>query len=178
MLGAPSLGGGTNPLVAASGGFLAQAGASAAITPAAAASATVGAPTTPPAPTGVFGPGAVSLTGPDVTHPGFKPYAYKGAPNGKGLRSLRGKGSITLKFKGTALALYLAKGSSYGKAAVQIDGKKKAVIDLYSKTSKRRFVYKLGNLTDGTHTLKLVALHKRNSRSTGFTVVAGWVKVS
>jgi hypothetical protein len=79
--------------------------------------------------------------------------------------------ALTFQFKGTGITWYGTKGKSYGKAAVYIDGVKKATIDLYrSSTAYKQKLWSSTTLSNGLHTIKIVALGKKRTAATGYNV--------
>jgi hypothetical protein len=122
------------------------------------------------------GPGNDSLVfTKGVVRKGFAAVAYKGAPRGKGLIST-GTGKITFTAYGRGVQLHLALRKDAGKVKVTVGGKS-YVIDLYSKKAKD-YVKVVKGLSLGKHRVTITALHQKRSTSTGYTVFAGWVKVT
>ena len=79
--------------------------------------------------------------------------------------------ALTFQFKGTGITWYGTKGRAYGKAAVYIDGVKKATIDLYrSGTAYKQKLWASTTLSNGLHTIKIVAVGTKRSAATGYNV--------
>lgn len=93
------------------------------------------------------------------------------ASGGAHITSGRKGDAVTIAFEGTSIAWYGARTSSYGKAEVLLDGKRVAVIDTYSRTTKLRqkLWYRTG-LSAKRHTLSIRPLGTKRSASKGTLV--------
>jgi hypothetical protein len=79
--------------------------------------------------------------------------------------------SLTFQFKGTGITWYGTRARTYGKAAVYIDGVKKATIDLYkSSTAYKSKLWTSATLSNNVHTIKIVALGSKQTASRGYDV--------
>ncbi len=79
--------------------------------------------------------------------------------------------AMTFQFKGTGFTWYGTKGRTYGKAAVYIDGVKKATVDLYrSSTAYKSKVWASATLSNTVHTVRIVALGSKQKASKGYDV--------
>ena len=79
--------------------------------------------------------------------------------------------STTLAFKGTGISWLGTKTKTSGKAAVYIDGVKKATVDLYSSsTSYKRTLWTSARLTSKVHTITVVVLGSKRTSAKGYNV--------
>ena len=78
--------------------------------------------------------------------------------NGSALATTAKNASLSWKFTGTSVAWIAARTTTSGQAAVYLDGKKVATLDLKAATAFRQAVWTAGALSSGSHTLKVVAL--------------------
>jgi hypothetical protein len=79
--------------------------------------------------------------------------------------------ALSFQFKGTGISWYGTKGRAYGKAAVYIDGVKKATIDLYrSGTAYKQKLWSSTTLSNSLHTIKIVPLGTKRSAASGYNV--------
>jgi hypothetical protein len=83
------------------------------------------------------------------------PKAYGGSVK----RSATGEASATLHFTGRDIAWIANLGPGYGAARIIVDGRTAATIHLHAaSTQDRRIVYTKAWPTDGTHTIRIIAL--------------------
>jgi hypothetical protein len=78
--------------------------------------------------------------------------------------------TLRLSFRGTGISWYTVKGVNQGKAAIYIDGVRKATFDNYAASTAYGVKRTVGNLADALHTLKIVVLGKHRSGATGSLV--------
>jgi len=79
--------------------------------------------------------------------------------------------SAKVRFRGTKIAWVTAKRPTSGKAAVYVDGKRVATVDLYSASTRyRKTVWSASKLSDGVHVLEIRVLHQKRAASTGYGV--------
>ncbi|RJX22064.1 MAG: hypothetical protein C4570_01785 [Ammonifex sp.] len=83
----------------------------------------------------------------------------------------------TFGFTGDNIVWVTAKGPSYGKAEVFIDGVSKGVFDLYNATQVWQHLISFTGLASGSHTIAIVALRQKNASSTGYGVVVDAFRV-
>ncbi|MGB8647946.1 MAG: FG-GAP repeat protein [Anaerolineae bacterium] len=76
-----------------------------------------------------------------------------------------------LTFTGTSITWITAKGPSYGKAIVTIDGMNKGTFDLYRSTAQWQAAIQFTNLGAGTHVIKILPQGTRNAAATSANVV-------
>ncbi len=75
---------------------------------------------------------------------------------------------ITVPFRGTKVSWYGTRGTSFGKAAVYVDGKYQRTVDLYYKSSLyNRALFTKTGMSDAAHTLTIVVSSSKNRRSKG-----------
>lgn len=93
------------------------------------------------------------------------------ASGGAHITSGRKGDSVTIAFEGTSIAWYGARASSYGKAEVLLDGKRVAVVDTYSRTTRlnQKLWYRTG-LSAKRHTLTIRPLGTKRAASRGTLV--------
>lgn len=99
--------------------------------------------------------------------------AYASAYDLTNHKSATGKSgpALTFQFKGTGVTWYGTKGRAYGKAAVYIDGVKKATVDLYrSSTAYKSKIWASATLSNAVHTVRIVALGSKQRASKGYDV--------
>lgn len=84
----------------------------------------------------------------------------------------RTKGSrATLRFKGKSVYWISKKRSSYGMAAVYLDGKYQATVNLYSGSTRyQRLVWSKTGMSDAVHTLEIRVLGSKDSRASDYYV--------
>lgn len=78
--------------------------------------------------------------------------------------------AVSFTFRGTKFAWYPVFGPANGLARVFIDGVDKGVVDLYSSGARYNWLRFFGGLSDGVHTVRIVALGQRNGASRGTLV--------
>jgi len=80
--------------------------------------------------------------------------------------------SLKFSFDGVGFKWVTTRGSSYGKAAIYVDGVLKQTVDLY-KAGATQWQYKIAvaGLAYGHHDVTIVVLGTKNSHSTGTNVV-------
>lgn len=93
------------------------------------------------------------------------------ASRGAHITSGRKGDAVTIAFEGTSIAWYGARARSYGKAEVLLDGKRVAVVDTYSRSTRlnQKLWYRTG-LSAKRHTLSIRPLGTKRSASTGTLV--------
>lgn len=74
-------------------------------------------------------------------------------------------------FIGTSVDWITAKGPSYAKAKVLIDGVDKGDVDLYAVTQQWKVAISFTGLSDGQHTIEIKPLGTKNNKSKGTTVI-------
>lgn len=88
---------------------------------------------------------------------------------------------LQFRFTGTQIRLYGEKGSSYGQAAVSIDGGAETTVDYFCDSKygsiQNQLIYESPALTSGTHTFKVRVTLTKNSGSTGTSINVDRVKV-
>ncbi len=83
----------------------------------------------------------------------------------------RAGATLTFQFKGTGVSWYATKGVASGKAAVYVDNIKKATIDLYrSATAYKQRVWTSATLSNAVHTIRIVVLGSKQTKSRGYDV--------
>jgi|GEM_PF-3219830 len=80
--------------------------------------------------------------------------------------------TIQFAFAGTRFNWVTARGPAYGKAQVYVDGQLVRTVDLYRSAQQWRYRVAIDGLTYGNHVVEIRVLHMKNSRSSGFGVVA------
>jgi SpoIID/LytB domain protein len=84
-----------------------------------------------------------------------------------------------VSFQGTGFAWIGNRASSYGKAAVYLDGVRVATVDAYSAaTSTKQRLFSRTGLAAGSHQAKIVVLREKNAASSGYTVAIDAVDIS
>jgi len=78
---------------------------------------------------------------------------------------------VSLSFNGPSLSWITARGPSYGKAQVLIDGVNQGTIDLYAGKQQWDVVKTYSGLSAGWHTIQIKVLGTKNAASKGRTVV-------
>lgn len=80
--------------------------------------------------------------------------------------------TVTVPFRGSAIAWIGYRGPDAGIATVQIDGNAPAEVDLYSPTVLYQpVVFAAGDMTDTDHTLKITATGRRNAAANNSRIV-------
>jgi len=94
--------------------------------------------------------------------------AYK---NGLRCSSIKGQEiSYTTPVKSKKVAILFFKGPDQGKTRIIIDGKVKETVDLYNKSSQFQFERTYTGLSDEKHTIQVVVLGTKRTKSQGFWV--------
>ena len=75
--------------------------------------------------------------------------------------------SVTLRFRGTSVTWTTMRSRTQGKAAIYVDGVRKAVVDNYSTTTRYNVRRLFRNLGDRVHTLRIVILGKHHKGGRG-----------
>ncbi|HET6817720.1 MAG TPA: Ig-like domain repeat protein [Mycobacteriales bacterium] len=85
--------------------------------------------------------------------------------------NLKGE-AISLTFRGTSITFTTVRNRTQGKAAVYVDGVRKAIFDNYSTTSRSKVNRLVRGLTDTVHTVRIVVLgkHHKGGKGTNVTV--------
>jgi hypothetical protein len=80
--------------------------------------------------------------------------------------------AISLTFRGTSVAWTTVRNRTQGKAAIYIDGARKAIVDNYSTRSLSKVRRLVSGLSDSVHTLRIVVLgkHHKGGRGNNVTV--------
>lgn len=92
--------------------------------------------------------------------------------SGANYRSNTSKNTVAgLSFTGTSITWVTAKGPSYGKATVLIDGVSKGTYDLYQTKQQWTVGIPFSGLSAGPHTIQVKVLGIKQSKSKGTTVV-------
>ena len=118
---------------------------------------------------GATPPVTLEQTAGAVTYGGWVRASLHAALAGAVRRSATVQDSSSYGFTGTAASWIGFTGPASGRASVGIDGKPPRVIDLYAANQTRKVVAFSG-LTAGRHTIRVVVLHTRNPKSSGFAV--------
>jgi stage II sporulation protein D len=106
-----------------------------------------------------------------TTKGSWKTYRHRLASGGTHIASGTKGASVTIPFEGHAIAWHGAKTKWYGKAEVLLDGKRVAVVDLYSPTTKlNQRIWSVGGLPAKRHTLTVRALGTRRASALGTLV--------
>jgi hypothetical protein len=108
---------------------------------------------------------------PTVTYDGWTG-ATQSAASGGSFRSIRKSGATaTLTFTGTGVDWITARGRSYGKASVSVDGGPATTVDLYQPSTAWQAVGRsVSGLAPGSHTIVVKVLNTKNSAATGTLV--------
>ncbi|HET7311765.1 MAG TPA: hypothetical protein VFJ17_10625 [Mycobacteriales bacterium] len=77
---------------------------------------------------------------------------------------------ISLTFRGTSIAWTTIRNRTQGKAAIYVDGVRKAIVDNYSTTSRTKVNRWVRGLTDSVHTVRIVVLGKHHKGGKGNNV--------
>jgi len=100
------------------------------------------------------------------------------ASGGSQRSSSTGASSLTASFSGTGVKWIGSRGTGHGKAKVYVDGVYRKTVDLYASSAKfQQTLYSNLNLTPGSHTLKVVVSHSKNSASAGYSVPVDGIDV-
>ncbi|MFC1404100.1 MULTISPECIES: beta-galactosidase [Streptacidiphilus] len=76
--------------------------------------------------------------------------------------------SVSIPFTGTAIHWIASKAANHGLADVYLDGTKVATVDGYAaSTANQQIQYSASGLSDGAHTLKIVATGQKDAAATG-----------
>ncbi|RJP54527.1 MAG: hypothetical protein C4583_02660 [Anaerolineaceae bacterium] len=118
----------------------------------------------------------------DDTNYNIRYEAWGGAWNGKalggGYRVSSTAGSLVrFTIRGRSFRWITARGPNYGQADIYVDDKFFATVDLYSSTQKWQHALEIKNLSQGSHTVKIVVLGQRNSASGGNAIVFDGISV-
>lgn len=114
-------------------------------------------------------PVTVEQTAGTVTYGGWVRASLHAALAGAVRRSATAQDSSSYGFTGTAASWIGFAGPAAGRASVGIDGKTPRIVDLYAANQTRKVVAFSG-LPAGRHTIRVVVLHTRNPKSSGFAV--------
>lgn len=79
--------------------------------------------------------------------------------------------TATFTFKGDNVTWITAKGPSYGKARIYVDGVNTGMVDLYKASQQWKVRVSRTGLAPGAHTLQVKVLGTKNASSTGYDVV-------
>lgn len=79
--------------------------------------------------------------------------------------------STSFTFRGTGISWVTKTAPTMGKAAIYVDGVRKATVDNYSAKAKWNVLRSLTGLSDATHTVKVVTLGTKRKASRGTDVV-------
>jgi len=90
---------------------------------------------------------------------------------------LRGE-DLTFSFRGTGIAWFTVKGPNQGRAAVFIDGVRKATYDQYATSTKYGVKRALSGLSDAVHTFRLMVLGRHHKGGKGNLVTTDRFLVS
>jgi hypothetical protein len=95
-------------------------------------------------------------------------------------RSNHGGAALVIAFRGSQVVWIATMARDRGKATVYVDGRKIAVIDLYSRApTNRRSVFYAHGLSSGAHQLKIVVDGRARSAARGHGVdVDGWATLT
>lgn len=117
-------------------------------------------------------PSVVEETSSGVRFDDWLGNAATGASGGEYRLNGTAGAKAVLRFDGKAITLVTAKGPSYGKMDVLIDGVVKSHnLDLYAATQQWQVPLSYSGLTAGTHRVEIRPTHTKNASSTGFGVV-------
>lgn len=109
-----------------------------------------------------------------VTNPGLA-YAWKklgasAASAGAYTLADLAQSTVSMQFRGTSITWYSVAGRNHGRSAVYIDGVLKGTFDNYAAATTYNVRRAWGGLSDGVHTVKIVALGTRRAGATGTVV--------
>ena len=94
------------------------------------------------------------------------------AASGGSYRINSSVGFATLDFTGTSVSFITARGPSYGKVNVGVDGQFVSTnLDLYAPTQQWQYKVGIKGLVNGLHTIEIDSTHTKNASSSGFGVV-------
>ncbi len=79
--------------------------------------------------------------------------------------------NVSLRFSGTSIDWITARGPTYGKAEVWIDGVRKSTEDLFAPTQEWQVKRSYSGLSAGPHTIQIKVLGTKNAKSKGKLVV-------
>ena len=102
------------------------------------------------------------------------------AASGGSYRSNGTLGAVArFRFNGTSILFLTARGPSYGKVNVLIDGVlQSSNLDLYSATPQWQYGFQYSGLSNANHTIEIRPTHTKNASSSGYGVVvdafSGW----
>jgi hypothetical protein len=84
---------------------------------------------------------------------------------------------VSVSFTGTGIDWIAAKGKSYGRATVAIDGVTKGIVDLYAASQVWKSVIAYSGLAPGAHTMIIRVLGLKSGPATGTKVVIDGFKI-
>ena len=79
--------------------------------------------------------------------------------------------TLSFSFDGTSMTWVTARGTTYGKAAIYVDGVLVKTVDLYNAHQQWQYKVAVTGLSYGTHTVVIKVLGTKNPRSTGTGIV-------
>ena len=80
--------------------------------------------------------------------------------------------TATLNFAGTSLSFVTARGPSYGRVNMGVDGVFVMTgLDLYAPTQQWQYKVGITGLANGPHTIEIDSTHTKNASSSGYGVV-------
>jgi hypothetical protein len=85
--------------------------------------------------------------------------------------------TASLSLAGTQFSLITARGPSYGKVAIYVDGVLKKTVDLYRATQQWQYAVTINGLTSGNHNVIIKVLGTKHPLSTGTGVVCDGFQV-
>jgi hypothetical protein len=106
-----------------------------------------------------------------IGYDAWKGVAQTAATDGEYRSSAAASSTATVTFVGTSIDWTTAKGKTYGKASVTIDGAAKGTFDLYQGTTTWKSVISFTGLAPGSHTMLIRVLGQKNTKATGKTVI-------
>jgi len=86
--------------------------------------------------------------------------------------------TLQMTFRGTGISWFTVKGVNQGKAAVFIDGVRKATFDDYAATTAYAVKRTVSGLTDALHTVKIVVLGTHHAGAKGSLVTVDRLAVA
>lgn len=103
-------------------------------------------------------------------------YTY---PNGNKVHFTNNANSeLNIKFQGEKIRLYAMNRSDLGILDIYIDGRKISTIDTYSSQLRlNQMIFESAVLTNGNHSLKVVATGQKNAQSSGIEIVIDGIEV-